>query len=133
MLMPFREFLLDVASHKNTVPLSDELIELHKFAIIQEEKLAKIFLKKCTGKHRKQDIASGFKRHLLYHSHSRMAYTRMTPAHSDDQRPENMCKMVKFYLRLYRNQLNKQKARSMAGRVNAEHGICFDQTNTRVK
>ena len=132
LLMPCLKFILNVGAHKNLVPLSDECINAHKFAILQQESLGWKLTKLC----RKENdeitrIPMGVKNHTLYHNHSRMEHTRMSTAYWDDQKTENNMKKCKHYVRFLRNGLNKPKVRSMVRKMNAEQGLRYDSTNKR--
>ena len=129
-LFPCLSFLLHSSCHKNYLPLSDEFIKLHKFVVIQEEFLGKLLIKVSKKIDESDTVASGYKGHVLYHEHCRMEYTRMTGAHFDDQRPENVCKMCKCYIRMNRNQLNKVRMRNMIMKMNCEHCLYYDVTGT---
>ena len=130
-LLPLLKFLVHSACHKNTIALSDDFIELHKFAVLHEDYVGRLLLKLCNEKDEDSDIAVGFKGHTIYHEHLRMAHSRMTPAHSDDQRPELVCKMCKNNIRKFRNSLNRKTVRTLVRAMNSEHGLYFDKTCLR--
>lgn len=131
-LMPCLKFILNVGAHKNLVPLSDECINAHKMAILQQESLGWKLIKLCRNEiDLKTRIPCGVKSHTLYHNHCRMEYTRMSTAYIDDQKTENNMKKCKHYVRYLRNQLNKIKVKSMVRKMNAEHGLRYDGTNKR--
>ena len=130
-LFPLLQFVVHISCHKNVLPLDDETIILHKFALIQEEYIGRQLARACRGKPDAKELAVGIKGHALYHEHSRMEWTRMTGAHCADQRPENCCKMCKFHIRENRNQLSKQKVRTLVMKMNCEHALYYDTTNTK--
>ena len=130
-LFPLLKFLVHVSCHKNVLPLDDETIILHKFAVIEEEYVGRQLTRVCRNKLDCKELAVGIKGHQLYHEHSKMEWTRMTGAHFGDQRPENGCKMSKCYIRENRNQLTKQRVRTVVMKMNCEHALYYDTTNTR--
>ena len=127
-----REFMIHLTCHKNTLALDDEVLELNKFAVIAEDKASRLFIKACYGKDFDENVAIGVKQHHLYHEHCRMCHTRLSSAHFDEQRPENICKMCKAYIRSCRCQINKVIIRNMVIKMNSEHGLWWDGQNRRI-
>ena len=131
--MPCLKFLLHVSIHKNYVLLSDECIECHKWVVLQEDFLGRKLIKICDAKYLdKDEFGVGIKQHVFYHNHSRMEDSRVTTAHYDDQRCENMMKKTKKNIRDNKNGLTKIKTRSMVCNMNSEQGLCLDADNIRV-
>lgn len=131
-LMPCLKFILHVGLHKNYVLLSDECIECHKWAILQEDLLGRLLVQICDAKYMdKNQFGVGVKQHVFYHNHSRMEDSRVSTGHYDDQRCENMMKKVKKYIRTNKNSLTKIKIRSMMCNMNSEQGLCLDPDNIR--
>lgn len=128
-MFPIRKFLVHSMCHKNKEPLSDIFIYGHKYATIVDGSLYRLFIKSCVGVDLQAQHAVGLKQHINYHIHSKMEYTRATPAHLDDQLPENVCKKQKGSFRHNRNRVNKVTMRSMNLRMNCEHSMRFDEQN----
>lgn len=132
-LMPCLKFLLHIGLHKNYVLLSDECIECHKWIVLQEDLLGRILVQTCDPKYMDKDqFGVGVKQHIFYHNHSRMDDSRVTTAHYDDQRCENMMKKIKKHIRDNKNGLTKPKTRSMMCNMNSEQGLYLDPDNIRV-
>ena len=129
ILFPTLKFLVHSMCHKNKEPLSDEFISLHKFAVLKYDKLIRLFIKTCYSIDLNEPCNIGFKNHFNNHIHSKMEWTRITCAHSDEQIPECVCKKHKNIFRQFRNRLSKKTIKSINRRMNCHHNISFDPTN----
>lgn len=126
-LLIFRRFLVHSSCHKNYVRYTDDFLNMFKFAVILDDHLYHLFLEKC---YQTEEPNVGWKQHQFYHVYMWMDFYRFSPAWVDDQKSENLMKLLKRMFRYMGFNLNKKKLRALVHQINMYHYIKFDMTNT---
>lgn len=124
----FVKFIIHSVFHKNRVRYSDMFIYLLSFAIIMFDHLFHIFLQQC---YPNKKIAPGHKIHFFYHILWWMDFYRFSPCWMDDQKSENIMKLLKKMFRMASYNLNKTKLKYLVHQINLYHYLKFDPTNSR--
>ena len=128
-ILHFRRFIIHSCCHKNRVRYSDDFIKLFLFAVIMDDHLTRLYVKMCYGQ--KKYYCYGQKQHCFYHIYWWMDYYRWSPAWVDDQKSENVMKLLKRMFRKMNYSLSQSKLRSLCHQMNLCHYVVLDTSNSR--
>ena len=126
-LLHFRKFIVHSFCHKNRVRYTDDFLRLLLFAIVMDDHLTHLYLKLCHPKSPK--LAVGQKHHSFYHIWWWMDHYRFSPAWLDDQKSENMMKLLKRMFRTFTFSLNQSKLKNLVHQMNMYHFLRWDVNN----
>ena len=127
-LLVFTRFLVHSCCHKNRVRYTDKFIFFFKCCVIIFDHIYHVFLIKCNFFGVKK-VGVGQKVHMFIHVLWWMEYYRFSPAWFDDQKAENVMKLLKRMFRKMAFSLNRKKLRSMVHKINLYHQLRFDMSD----
>ena len=127
-LLVFTRFIVHSCCHKNRVRYSNKFLFFFKNAVIIHDQIYHVCLSKCNYYGTKK-VGVGQKHHMFLHVLWWMEYYRFSPAWFDDQKAENVMKLLKRMFRKMAFSLNRKKLKSMVHKINLYHQLRFDMSD----